>query len=84
MTSKKTKAPVSQADFEAELKSETTVFDVLTLGMSPRGDGTYNIVTVAMSSKGLESGEVTIVDTAESKFEAIEKFKLNAIRLKVI
>jgi len=75
---------ISQEDFEAELKSEPKVFDVTTLGISPRGDGGYNLVSITLASKTLDVGEVTVVDSAESKFEAIEKFKINAIRLKVI
>jgi len=84
MSKNKPKTPISQEDFEAELKSEPKVFDALTLGMSPKDGGGYNIVTVSVASKGLQIGELKVIDTAESKSEAIEKFKLNAIRLKVI
>lgn len=73
----------SQEDFEAELKSEPQVFDAKTLGISPSKEG-FNIVLVKVDSKGLEAGEVEVIDTATTKFEAIEKFKINAIRLGVI
>lgn len=82
--SKNKKAVVSQEDFEAALKGEVQVFDALTMGIAPRVEGGYNIVKIALDSKGLEAGEVTVVDTAESKAEAIEKFKINAIRSKVL
>lgn len=84
MTSKKVKAPVSQDDFEAELKSEPLVFNTLTLGISPRSDGGFNIIKIPVDSKGLKTGELEILDTAESKFEANEKFKIHAIRQGVI
>ncbi len=84
MTTKNKKVPVSQDAFEAELKSEPQVFDGIAMGMVPRGDGGFRIVTVTLDTKSLEVGETTVVDTAESKAEAIEKFKINAIRLKVI
>lgn len=75
---------VSQDDFESELKSETQVFDSVTLGISPRKEGGYNVISVKVDSKGLEAGEVTIIDTAEHKFEAIEKFKIAVVRQGVI
>lgn len=84
MAPKKTPAPQSNDDFEAALKSEPVVFNSLTLGISPRVDGGYNIIKIPVDSKGLTLGEAEIIDTAESKWEANEKFKIQAIRLGVL
>jgi len=75
---------VSQDDFEAELKSTPQVFDATGLGITLKEGGGFNIVSITLDSKGLKAGEVVVIDTAESKYEAIEKFKIKAIRLKVI
>jgi len=84
--SKKEKQTAPQTDdaFEAALKSEPQVFDVTSLAISPRTGGGFNLVKVTLDSKSLEVGTVEVFDTAENKFEAIEKFKINAIRLQVI
>lgn len=81
MTTKKTKAPVvqSQDDFEAELQSTPKVYDTITLGIAKTEKG-FNILKVSVDSKGLEAGEVEILDTAESKWEANEKFKIAVIK----
>lgn len=84
MTKKQNKAPVSQEDFEAELKSEPKVYDVITLGISNRADGGFNLLRVKVDSKGLEAGEVEIIDTAENKWEANEKFKIAVIKQGVL
>ena len=81
---KKTKVPVSQEDFEAELQSTPKVFDVVTLGISPKEGGGFNIIKVLVTSKGLEAGNVEVLDTAEDKFEAIEKFKINVVKQGVL
>lgn len=80
MTKKKTTAPVSQEDFEAELQSVTATFDTPMLGISKRAEGGYNLVKVLIDAKTLEASEVEIIDTAESKWEANEKFKINVIK----
>lgn len=80
----KKKQDISQDEFEAELKSEVPVFDSVLLGISPRKEGGFNITKATLDSKSLEIGEVTILDTAESKFEANEKFKINVIRQGVL
>ena len=77
---KKKSGPVSQDAFEAELQSAPQVFDTVTLGISPRDGGGYNIVKVSVDSKGLEAGEVEVLDTAEGKWEANEKFKIHVIK----
>lgn len=79
MAKKRTTGPVSQDEFEAELQSTPQVFDTVTLGIAKTASG-YNILKVSVDSKGLEAGEVEVLDTAESKWEANEKFKINVIK----
>lgn len=83
MSKSKTKV-VSQDDFEAELKSETQVFDVIALTIAPRKGGGFNILKVLVDSSDLEAGEVIILDEAENRMEAIEKFKIHVIRQGVL
>lgn len=78
MTVKK-KAVVTDDGFEAELKGEPQVFDTITIGMAKTPTG-YSILKVSVDSKGLEAGEVTVLDTAESKGEANEKFKIHVVK----
>lgn len=80
----KVKAPVSSDDFEAALKSEAQVFDSVAVGVIPRKEGGFNIVKIAVDSKGLEAGELTVLDTAETKWEATEKFKIYVVKQGVI
>jgi hypothetical protein len=84
-TGVKTTVTAEQSDdaFEAALKSEPEVFDVTSLALSPTAEG-FNLVKITLASKTLNVGSVEVIDTAQSKAEAIEKFKINAIRLKVI
>lgn len=86
MTRKATtvKAPQSQEDFEAELKGEPQVFDSLALGVIPKKGGGFNLVKIAIDSKGLEAGELEVIDTATDRSEATEKFKINVIRLGIL
>lgn len=84
MAKTKTIAPISQEDFEAELQSTPQVFDSVLLGISPRKEGGYNITKATLDSKSLEIGEVVVLDTAETKWEANEKFKINVIKQGVI
>jgi hypothetical protein len=86
MTTKKKPDPAPQTNdaFEAALKSEPVVYNVVTLGISPRVDGGYNIIKIPVDSKGLTTGEVEILDTAENKWEANEKFKISVVKLGVI
>lgn len=69
----------TQQDFEAELKGEPQVFDTVTIGIAKTAVG-YSILKVSVDSKGLEAGEVVVLDTAESKAEANEKFKINVVK----
>jgi hypothetical protein len=81
---KKTKTEVvSNDDFESALKSEPQVFDSLTLGIVRTATG-FNIVKVPVDSKGLQAGELEVIDTADSRSEATEKFKINVVRLGII
>lgn len=75
----KKKEVQTQDGFEAELKGEPKVFDAVTIGISKTATG-FNIIKVTVDSKGLEAGEVEVLDTAESKVEANEKFKINVVR----
>lgn len=76
--------PQTQDDFESALQSTPQVFDSVTLGIAPRKEGGYNIVKISLDPRGLEAGEVEIIDTAEGKFEANEKFKINVIKLGIL
>ena len=84
MAKKKASVPVSQEDFEAELLGEPQVFDSVAVGITPRKEGGFNIIKVLVDSKGLESGDVEILDTAENKWEANEKFKIYVIKQGVL
>jgi hypothetical protein len=75
----KNKKLASQDDFEAELKSEVQVFDSLALGIIKTGTG-YAIIKVPIDTKNLEAGALEILDTAENKWEANEKFKITVIK----
>lgn len=75
---------VSADDFEAALKSEAQVFDSVTIGIAPRKEGGYNVVKISLDSKGLEAGDVEVIATAETKWEANEMFKINVIKLGVM
>lgn len=74
-----TKAPETNDEFEAALKSEPKVFDTVTLGIAKTKDG-YSIVKTYVNANSLEAGSVEILDTAENKWEANEKFKINVIK----
>lgn len=82
--SPKSKKPITNDDFESALKGEPQVFDSITLGIAPRKEGGFNIVKISLDSKGLEAGEVEVIDTAESKWEANEKFKINVIKQRIM
>lgn len=79
MAPTKKKAPVTQDGFEAELKGEPQVFDAVTIGIAKTATG-YSILKVTVDSKGLEAGEVEVLDTAENKGEANEKFKIHVVK----
>lgn len=81
---KKPAAPQSQEDFESALKSEVQVFDSVAVGVIPRKEGGFNIIKITVDSKGLEAGEVIVLDTAETKWEATEKFKIYVVKQGVI
>lgn len=83
MAPKKKTEVISQDEFEAALKSEPQVFDAVTLGIVKTETG-YSILKVSVDSKGLEAGEVEVIDTADSRAEANEKFKINVIKLRVM
>ena len=74
----------SNDDFESELKSEVQTFDAIAVGSIKQTDGTYKIIKVAIDSKNLEAGTIEVLDTAEFRAEANEKFKINVVRLGVI
>lgn len=75
-------------DFEAQLKSEVVTrnadpkpeMDAVALTIVKNATGGYNLVKVNLDSKRLVAGEVEILDTAESKGEAGEKFKILVVR----
>ena len=69
----------TQQDFEAELKGDPQVFDTVTIGIAKTATG-YSILKVSVDSKGLEAGGVEVLDTADGKAEANEKFKINVVK----
>lgn len=71
---------LSNEDFESQLKGEPAVFDTPMLGISKRTEGGYNIVKVLIDAKTLEASEIEVLETAENKWEANEKFKINVIK----
>lgn len=84
MAKKKQEAPVSQEDFEAELQSavpEKKQFnpDTPLVGIAKTETG-YALVKIMIDSKSLVAGAPEIIDTAENKWEANEKFKINVIK----
>ncbi len=74
-------APASNEDFEAALKSEvkTSNPDTPLLGIIKTDTG-YALVKILVDAKTLETGDAEIIDTAENKWEANEKFKINVIK----
>lgn len=82
--SKKPNKPQSQDDFESELKSEVQVFDQLAVTIVKIADRQFKIVKIPIDSKTLELGELEVIDTAESKPEAVEKFKIAVARNGII
>lgn len=81
--SKKKEALASQDEFEAELKSEVPVLDVPTIGIVKTDTG-YAVVKVLISGKDLTGDNIQVLETADNKFEANEKFKINVIKLGII
>lgn len=84
MSAKSVKKPQSQDDFEAELKSEPQVFDQAAITIIKIADRQFKIVKIPIDSKTLEMGELQVIDTAESKPEAVEKFKIAVARNGII
>jgi hypothetical protein len=74
----------SQDDFESELKSELPVFDGIAITSLKKADGTFLIVKIPVDVKNLVAGEVEVVDTATSRMEATEKFKIAVARNGII
>jgi hypothetical protein len=86
MTKKSSKVD-NDADFESALKSEPAVQvqpkfnpDSIALSSIRRPDGTFNLVSVEIDSTTLNTGKITVLDTADSKMEATEKFKMLVVR----
>lgn len=69
----------TQDEFESELKSETPTFDGLAVTILKK-DGGYSIVKIPVDTKTLKTGTVEIVDSAENKADAAEKFKILVVR----
>ncbi len=77
-------APQNQDDFEAELKSEVAVFDGVALSILKIKDREFKIIKIPVDSKTLELGEAEVIGTADSKPEAVEKFKIAVARSGII
>ena len=82
--SKPTKKVQTQDDFESELKSEQQVFDQTAITIVKIADRQFQIVKISLDAKTLDVGKVEVIDTAESKQEAVEKFKINVARNGII
>ena len=86
----KKKQPVEQDAFEAALKSEEVLvkkeinLDKLALSVVEREGGGFNIIGIKYDGKNLVAGEVEILDTADGRGEATEKFKILVVRNKLI
>ena len=80
--------PATEFDSEAGLDSsygeETLKTDCVAIAISPLKNGKYEILKVAVDSVTKRAGETTVIDTASSKMEANEKFKINVVKLGII
>ncbi len=70
----------TQDEFEAELKSEAPTFDGIAISVLKHSVSSYSIVRIPVDSKSLKTGETEVVDTATSRTEATEKFKILVAR----
>lgn len=70
----------TQDEFEAELKGELPVYDRLAITILPKAGGGYNLAKILVDTKNLKAGALEIVDTADSRSEAAEKFKLLVVK----
>lgn len=77
---KKKSDTISNEDFEAELQSAVPVLDCPLIGIAKNAAGGFNIVRVKIDAKTLDVGEVEVLESADSKFEANEKFKINVVK----
>jgi hypothetical protein len=69
----------TQDQFEAELKSEKPVYDGVAITILKSAEG-FKLVRIPVDEKNLKAGEVEVVDTATSRVEAVEKFKILVAR----
>jgi hypothetical protein len=88
MAKKKATAPVAQDEFEAELQSKTITLEAFNpdtplVGIAKTEKG-FLLLKVMVDSKTLETGEVEVIDTAENKWEANEKFKINVVKTGIL
>lgn len=75
---------MTQDDFEAELQSKSAVFDQAAITIVKIKDRDFKIVKIPIDSTTLEVGKAEVVDTAEGKSEAVEKFKIAVARSGII
>jgi len=81
---KKTKETPTHEEFEASLKGEDTKkafkADTVALTTVACKDGSYKVLEIEVDSEGMTTGQVKVLETAASKYEAAEKFKLAVVR----
>lgn len=80
----KNKKPIVVADLadgfeEVTEKSEQFTADCYALTISPKKDGKFEIIRIEVDSVNKTLGKIEVVDTADGKFEANEKFKINVV-----
>jgi len=76
--------PKVQEDFEIQLKGEPPVFDGVAVTIVKQGERSFKIVKITIDSKTLKLGELEVIESADTKYEAVEKFKIAVIKNKVI
>ena len=82
---KKVKEPPTHEEFEASLKGEAPAKkafnkDTVALTTVACKDGSYKVLQIEVDSEGMTTGEVKVIETAATKYEAAEKFKLAVVK----
>lgn len=88
----KTKEPIKVVpanEFDSEVGLDNPVTDsvkadCVAIAISPLKNGQYEILKVEVDSVSKTAGKTTVLDTASSKMEANEKFKINVVKQGII
>lgn len=76
--------PVKEVPKEVIEFFEDKPTDAKAITIADDGKGGFNILLIELNSVTLETGKVSIIDTAGSRYEAVEKFKINVVKNKII